>query len=260
MERNKIEVIVFIFAVLLIVISYPKIDKTLEDFFEIENYVKIKRVIDGDTVVSENQTIRLLGINTPERGEKYYEEAKEFVEKRILNKTVKLVYGEDKKDLYRRTLAYIYFNGTNINKEIIEKGYGNIYFPSGKDKYYEDFLDAWNKCIKKETRLCESSENVCGICVELDKVDYKNQIIVLKNSCGIDCELSGWSIKDEGRKNFVFDDFILDSGEKVNIVIKKGTNNNSHIFWDDYSYVITSSGDSIFLRDSEGKLVDWKKV
>ena len=258
MEKSKIKIIIFIVVLLLFIISYPKADNIIENFFENKDYVRITRVIDGDTAVAGNQTIRLLGINTPEKGEKYYNEAKKYLEKRILNKTVRLIYGEDKKDLYKRTLAYIYFNGTNINKEIIEKGYGNIYFPSGKTEYYSEFFESWNNCIKKEIRLCESSEEVCGICVKLDKIDYKNQVIVLKNSCGVDCDLYGWSIKDEGRKNFMFDDFILDSGEKVSIIVKKGTSNKTHIFWEDYSYVMTNSGDSIFLRDSNGKLVDWK--
>ena len=41
---------------------------------------RVRRVIDGDTIVAESRSIRLLGINTPERGEEYYLEAKEFLE------------------------------------------------------------------------------------------------------------------------------------------------------------------------------------
>ena len=48
--------------------------------------VFVTRVIDGDTIETENSTIRLLGINTPERGKEYYGEAKDFL-KQIENKS-----------------------------------------------------------------------------------------------------------------------------------------------------------------------------
>ena len=39
---------------------------------EFPKEAKVKRVIDGDTVVVDGVSVRLLGINTPERGEKLY--------------------------------------------------------------------------------------------------------------------------------------------------------------------------------------------
>ena len=46
------------------------------------------RIIDGDTIVVNNVSIRLLGMNTPERGEKYYQEAKNYLALLISNKTI----------------------------------------------------------------------------------------------------------------------------------------------------------------------------
>ena len=91
-------------------------------------------------MISENKTsVRLLGINTPEKGEIYYGEAKEFLEYQVLNKTIRLENGKDKTDLYGRKLSYIFLGTKNINLELVKEGLANFYFPSGKDINYNDF-------------------------------------------------------------------------------------------------------------------------
>ena len=48
------------------------------------------------------KVLDFLVYNSPERGEPYYAEAKEFLNERILNKTVRLEFGKDKYDRYNR--------------------------------------------------------------------------------------------------------------------------------------------------------------
>src|SRR3989344_4938496 len=51
---------------------------------------EVTRVIDGDTLeLSTGEKVRLLGINTPEKGSTNYLEAKKFTENLVLNKTVR---------------------------------------------------------------------------------------------------------------------------------------------------------------------------
>jgi len=256
--KKKLFYLIGIVVFFVIFLNYNIIDNSLEKFFDIKEYVYVERIIDGDTIETKNKTIRLLGINTPERGEKYYEEAKEFLEQKILEKTIKLEYGNEKTDRYGRTLGYIYFNGTNINKEIIEKGLGNIYFPSGKTFYYNDFRKAWDDCIKNNINLCKKTKSICGKCIKIENIDIEKDVLELKNSCNIMCDLENWSIKDEGRKKFVFENIILGVGESLFVITGKGNSSQNHLYWDEHDYVWTKTGDSIFLRDKEGKLVDWK--
>ena len=142
-EKDKQKLLLVALILILFAINYPFLDKALEKFLDEGEVIIVERVIDGDTIVSGNNSIRLLGINSPERGEKYYDEAKVFLEDLILNKTVRLEFGKDRYDKYDRTLAYIFFNNQNINLELIKKWFANSYFPSGKDEHYNEFRNAW---------------------------------------------------------------------------------------------------------------------
>ena len=144
MKKRK-DIILLAFLILaLFAINYSFLDKKVEDFLSDFEFVKINRVIDGDTVKYEDGSIRLLGINSPERNEKYYSEAKEFLDKIVTNKTVRFEFGKEKYDRYKRTLAYIYFNNENINLKLVEEDLANFYFTSGKDIHYDEFKEEWN--------------------------------------------------------------------------------------------------------------------
>ena len=88
--------------------NYSWIDSYLINEFSAKDTAIVLRIIDGDTIEIENKTsVRLLGINTPEKGEKYYLEAKGFLEDLILNKTIELEAGREDKDKYQRALRYV---------------------------------------------------------------------------------------------------------------------------------------------------------
>ncbi len=252
MDKQKIKDIsvLIILILVLFIINYSFLDRSLQNFLSDYELVVIERIVDGDTLIANGTSVRLLGINSPERGERYYGEAKQFLENLTLNKTARLEFTREKQDRYQRTLAYVYISGVNINLELVKGGFANIYFPSGKDTYYNDFLEAWKQCNKN---LCETSENICAACIKLKEFDHRNQEIVFSNNCSFNCVLTNWQVKDEGRKKFIFPEFILHSAEDVVISVEYG----GDFIWDE-DYVWTSTGDSLFLRDSSGKLVLWQ--
>ncbi|MBI5065516.1 thermonuclease family protein [Candidatus Woesearchaeota archaeon] len=88
----------------------------------------VTRVIDGDTLVLESgEKVRLVCINTPEKDQPGYEEAKQFLNKLTLNKEVRLEKDITNKDKYGRLLRYIYVGDTFVNREIVQQGYGKIF-------------------------------------------------------------------------------------------------------------------------------------
>jgi len=109
-----------------------------------EDTVFVTRVIDGDTFeTSDGETIRLLGINTPEKHEYYYEEATEYLRKLIENKNVRLEGDKTNKDWYGRELRYVYIGNKLVNAEMLEQGYARIYLLKDR-KYQNSFQYAEN--------------------------------------------------------------------------------------------------------------------
>lgn len=260
-KKRQIGFLIVLIAIFLI-INYSSIDSFLINFLDSSDTAIVNRVIDGDTIEIINngnkESVRLLGINTPERGEVFYEEAKEFLEELSLNKSVRLEFGKNRYDRYNRTLAYVFSGGININKKIVEQGYAGIYFPSGKDIYYKEFLEVWKECIKRDINLCEKSKNKCADCIILKELDVKSQKVIFENKCYFDCNLNKWTIKDEGRKKFIFGELVLRKNNSIEIKIGSGKNTSNTLYWTGYEYVWTETGDSIFLRDEKNKLVLWK--
>ncbi|MCK5149373.1 thermonuclease family protein [Candidatus Pacearchaeota archaeon] len=255
-EKRKQIFLLIGLVVLLFIINYSFLDKLVEEFLVDYETGFVERAIDGDTIVINGSSVRLLGINTPEKGEIYYEEAKEFLEELILNKEVRIEkIGKDK---YYRDLAYIFINGKNVNLKLVDEGFANFYFPSGKDMYYDKFVGAWKNCIKNNKNLCEKSNDECVDCIKLKEFNYKNQIILLYNACDFNCELTNWTIKDEGRKKFIFPKFVLEKRKEIMVNVGEGINNKENLFWKNEDYVWTKTGDTLFLRDLEGKLVLWR--
>ena len=113
-----------------------------------QDWVKVKRVVDGDTLLLANdEQVRLIGVDTPETKhpqkpiERFGKEASLFTKKMVEGKEVRLEYDWQRRDKYNRLLAYVYLSdGTFLNAEIIKQGYGFAYtkYPF---KYLEDFRE-----------------------------------------------------------------------------------------------------------------------
>lgn len=95
-----------------------------------DRYVKVEKIVDGDTVwVDYEERVRLVGINTPELGQPGSIEAKEYVIDRIMNKKIYLDVDDKKpKDKYGRTLAVVLIDGDNLNKELLCKNYAEVMY------------------------------------------------------------------------------------------------------------------------------------
>ncbi|MBI3334135.1 thermonuclease family protein [Candidatus Pacearchaeota archaeon] len=90
------------------------------------------RVIDGDTFEYQEEIIRLLCIDTPERDEEGYEEASLFLSSLLQDAEFSIErHGYDK---YNRTLAYVFTENlnTSVNEELVDQGYAQI-FPYGNE-------------------------------------------------------------------------------------------------------------------------------
>ena len=94
--------------------------------------VAVRYVHDGDTVhLEDGRKVRLIGINAPELerddvpGQAYALDAREVLERAIAanGHRVGLVYGKERKDRYKRTLAHLFTpDGTNLQALLLSQG------------------------------------------------------------------------------------------------------------------------------------------
>ena len=145
-------IVFFSIVVLLGILSvyYPKLKEGIVGVEEFEyEECFVNRIIDGDTLVCDNETIRLLGIDAPERGEEYYQEAKDFL-KIVENKEVSMLRDWDDLGKYYRKLRYIFYDNRLINVEIIENGLAIAFMTDDlryEDKFFIAEKFARNNCL-----------------------------------------------------------------------------------------------------------------
>lgn len=86
--------------------------------------VRVVEVIDGDTLkITGGQSVRLIGIDTPERGQCGYTEAAFVLASLIHDRPVVLVSGaRTDTDRYGRLLRYVEVDGVDVNLEMIRSG------------------------------------------------------------------------------------------------------------------------------------------
>lgn len=112
-----------LFLLVLFIMSFYLIQ--IEEDSEID--YDLIRVIDGDTFEYNNETIRLLCVQTPELGEEGYEESRIFLSSLIYGNELRFESIEQDKDQYGRLLRFVYVEDLFVNKEIIDEGYGVLF-------------------------------------------------------------------------------------------------------------------------------------
>jgi len=132
--------------------------------------IRVKEVIDGDTIVLENgRILRYIGIDTPEVrrrvGERWISdpqpfglEAKEFNRKLVEGKYVRLEFDVQKVDRYRRLLGYCFVpteDGDEIfvNAKLLEEGYAVLFTHPPNVKYVGLFVSLQKKAREEKKSI-----------------------------------------------------------------------------------------------------------
>ena len=118
----------------------------------------VTKVSDGDTihVTTPEQTklrVRLYGIDAPETpkinqrtgrvnipGQPYGEESRKALEGKIMGKQIRLDIIDI--DQYKRMVGMIWIGNRNINLEMVQEGYAEVYYIYLKEPYKRQFIQA----------------------------------------------------------------------------------------------------------------------
>ncbi len=165
---KKISGLLFLILIVGLVIYLLKlvIDKhkaATENISKIDK-VDLIKIIDGDTILvklnDKEESVRLIGIDAPEKDECFSDEAREKIKELIGNEEIKLETDESQndRDKYDRLLRYVYLDdGTLINKKLIEEGVAKEYtykipykfqmeFKNDQKMAEENKLGLWGGC------------------------------------------------------------------------------------------------------------------
>lgn len=103
-----------------------------------ESLVTVAEVIDGDTFRLESgEPVRLLGVDTPEKGEPLFDEAKAFARAALSGHPVRLLLcGQQERDRYGRLLAFVEAGNLDPGLELLGQGLARTLFipPCGMER------------------------------------------------------------------------------------------------------------------------------
>lgn len=128
------------------------------------NYV-VDDVVDGDTIDAFDENgvpwrVRLIGIDTPERGDCGYSEATNYLSS-LLTTGSRITLdppdpGNDDQDRYGRLLRYVDMQGQDINLRMIESGYAIARYDS-RDGY--DYHSRQEEYIQMDNSIADYCQN-----------------------------------------------------------------------------------------------------
>lgn len=229
-----------------------------DEEFEVED------VIDGDTIRLESgDKVRLIGINTPETGQPFYEEATLKLKELIGDNVVTLKKDKEDKDQYGRLLRYVYVKDTFVNKEMVRLGLANAYEFEPNVKYSSEFEAAEQEARNAERGLWTPSEftlTVSQFNYDAEGNDNENlndEYIIFKNEGNSSLNLLNWLLLDESNNDYVFENFVLGNGSSFTFYTGSGTDSETELYWGSENSVWNNGGDTLYLRDAQGYLVEY---
>jgi endonuclease YncB( thermonuclease family) len=249
---------------------------------------RVSEVIDGDTFsINSGERVRMVGINTPEVDQYFYEEAKEVLMLMIDKTSVSLEQDITDTDKYGRLLRYVFVGELFINIEMVKRGFANAFTVPPDIKYTDELLEAQRYARENNLGLWEISSGYIGenikeekenktgnntgqpdvelktISVEVkwdapgnDMENLNGEYAEIKNESTCDIDIGGWTIKDDATKIYEFKHYILKRSEKIFLFSGFGTDSAGNFYWNNSLPVWNNDHDTLYLRDNAGLLVE----
>jgi micrococcal nuclease len=141
MKLKYLHIILVLFLLILAIGCAPPVQAP-------ETQAAVTRVIDGDTIqvslAGAIYKVRYIGIDTPEVGKPWADEATEFNKELVEGKNVLLEKDISETDRYGRLLRYVYVDETFVNAELVKYGlaWAKAYAPDTKYQACFEELEA----------------------------------------------------------------------------------------------------------------------
>ncbi len=232
-------------------------------------------ITDGDTirvwVGGATEPLRFIGINSPESGECFSDEAADVLAALIpVGSEVNLTLDRSDRDQYDRLLRYVWVGGFNVGEEMVRRG-AAIAREYPPDVAMARRLSAAQDEAKESGRGLWASD-ACGAAtaarVEVvllhadapgnDHENLNGEYVVIRNVGGQSADLTGWVLKDESASHrYSFPaGYVLGAGESVTVYTGCGQDSTAELYWcSPRGAIWNTDGDTAFLLDPSGNVV-----
>jgi len=233
-----------------------------------ERVATVRSVIDGDTAVLDDGTrIRYLGINAPERNQRYFAEATAFNRRLTEGRRVRLEPDQALEDRYHRLLFYVYVDGEMINARLIEGGLAHLLVIPPNLKHYDRLLELQRQAraarrgiwrhLKGPLKITSLEANPAGD----DRSDPNGEYIRIANIIDDVVDMRGFVVTDRHGHRYTFPAFALKPGYSALLLSGRGldlTNPRQQIvlYWQSDGPIWNNDGDTATLRAPDGSVVD----
>jgi len=89
-----------------------------------------------------------------------------------------------------------------------------------------------------------------------DRDNLNGEYVVIKNIGEVDVDMTGWILKDEANHQYKFPTFTLKVGSTVTVYTGSGTNTETELYWGSGAPIWNNDGDTAYLYNKNGDLVD----
>jgi micrococcal nuclease len=234
----------------------------------------VARIVDGDTVeietlAGDRETVRLIGINTPESGECFSEEATVALGALLSDEVITMTSDVSDRDQYGRLLRYLWLDrGVFVNEIMVRGGFAQARDYPPDSSYATEILAAQGSAQFDAVGIW--ADNACGPATRADlrvvdvladppgsdTDDVGGEWVEIANTGASEISMRGWILKDESsRHRYPFpDDFVIAPQGVVRIHTGCGEDTDEMLYWCNGSAVWNNTGDTAFLLDPNGNI------
>lgn len=224
---------------------------------------RVVEVIDGDTFILEgDRTVRMIGINAPERDQYLYREATDTLTDWLEGQTVGLEPGAEAMDRFDRELYYVWLDDQLVNWQMVREGLANRLAIAPNIQYDVYIAQAETFAQEEGVGLWQSA----GVSLEIvmvmadppgpDDENINGEYVQIANRGSSAVNLDGFMLYDDHRTTYTFDNFTLQPNQRVSIYSGCGRDTSTDLYWCEDTPVWSNGGDTAVLTDAEGRYID----
>jgi endonuclease YncB( thermonuclease family) len=225
------------------------------------------RIIDGDTIeIAGEERVRLLGIDTPEKGQYFYEEARDRLKDIIGGREIVLEPDTTDRDKYDRLLRYVYVNRTElVNIMLVEEGLARVLVIPPDRGYEEELLEAEAWARQKLLGLWKYDHIEDAYCIGIfymrynamgdDRENLNDEYVEFRNSCEHDVDMGGWELTDKAGHLYGFHGFTAPAKAKFRLRTGAGDDTNEDLYWGSTMPIWNNGGDTVVVWNAGGEVV-----